>query len=228
MSADTDAKPALFIGSSTEGLDLARAIRGEVSDIAEITLWRDIEVLGETFLESLLKSMEEYDFAVLAVTPDDFVVSRGSEALAPRDNVMFELGLFISRLGRLRTFLVYDSTKDIKIPSDLKGITFALFDGNRSDGNLSAAVAPACDKIRKSIRREGLFPAREARQLARAAGLVEGTSERLAQLVELLARSRANELEITATMFGTWIPPNLRESIGHDLEDLRKYTTTEE
>ena len=220
-------KPRMFIGSSTEGLALARAIRSELTDAAEITLWNDIAVLGESFLESLVKAINEYDFAVLAVTADDLVASRGNEMLAPRDNVMFELGLFMGHLGRRRTYFVYDKTSQIKIPSDLMGITLAAFDGNRSDASLRSAVASACDQIRTAIQTQGIFEGRGARQLTEAAGHVEGTSQRLAELVELLARSRASELEITSAMFSGTIPAALMRSVEADLAALRSYTKKE-
>jgi hypothetical protein len=68
-----------------------------------------------------------------------------------------------------------------------------------------------------------MFEGREARRLADAAGVVKGTSQRLAELVELLARSRANELEITSKMFGGHIPAAFMQSVEADLAALRAY-----
>ena len=78
--------------------------------------------------------------------------SREQVSQSPRDNVLFECGLFIGKIGRNRTFIVYDSEKEIKIPSDLAGVSMATFNGTRKDGNLKAAVGEACDLIRDAIK----------------------------------------------------------------------------
>jgi predicted nucleotide-binding protein len=38
--------------------------------------------------------------------------------MAPRNNVLFELGLLMGGLGRERTFFVYDKMQDAKVPTD--------------------------------------------------------------------------------------------------------------
>ncbi len=67
----------------------------------------------------------QFDFAVLVLTPDDMVQSRGTSSLTPRDNVLFELGLFMGGIGRDRTFVVHDRSQAMRMPSDLAGVTTA-------------------------------------------------------------------------------------------------------
>ena len=82
--------PSLFIGSSTEGLDFARALRSSLDRDAEVSLWDEgFFRLGSTFIDSLVNSISRFDFAVLLLTPDDLVSSRATEAFGPRDNVIF-------------------------------------------------------------------------------------------------------------------------------------------
>jgi len=151
------ARSKLFVGSSSEGLGVARAVRQQLKDVAEITLWSDgLFGLGSGTLESLVQSLPNFDFAVLVVTADDLTMTRGKEQASPRDNVIFEAGLFMGRLGRFRTFLVYDSSARAKLPSDFAGITLAQF-LKRSDGNLRAAVGEATDDIRDRIIELGPF-----------------------------------------------------------------------
>ena len=155
MAAGTTG-PSLFIGSSSEGLEFARGARASLQHDAEITLWDEgVFALGETFVESLIKALPRFDFAVVVLTPDDLVQSRSSEVFGPRDNVIFELGLFMGKLGRDRTFILHQSDLRLKIPSDLSGVTTAQFDWPRRDKNHRAAVAPACDRIRDEIRSLG-------------------------------------------------------------------------
>jgi hypothetical protein len=70
--------------------------------------------------------------------------------------VVFECGLFLGRLGRERTFLVYDSSRELKLPSDLAGVAIAKFHGDRQDHNLLAAVGEATDPIRDAVRQHGV------------------------------------------------------------------------
>jgi hypothetical protein len=148
----TKPKPLIFIGSSREGLDIAYAVQTILQDDAEVTVWdQNFFQLTYGSLESLEKSIDRYDFAVLILTPDDLVVSRNVTYPAARDNVFIEFGLFMGRLGRDRTFIVYDKNSQPKIPSDLSGITFALYQGDRSDKNWVAALRPACQQIRQCL-----------------------------------------------------------------------------
>ncbi len=65
-------KPKLFIGSSREGLEVVRAIEVQLEDDAELTVWKDgVFGLGRGTLESLVVALDEFDFAVLVLTPDD-------------------------------------------------------------------------------------------------------------------------------------------------------------
>src|SRR5688500_4686513 len=94
-------RPVIFIGSSREGMPVAKAMQSGMSDFADATLWtQGVFEPSYGYLESLTKALEHSDFAVLVLTSDDVVESRGAGSAAPRDNVVFELGLFIGHLGR--------------------------------------------------------------------------------------------------------------------------------
>src|SRR5580704_6848144 len=117
-------KASVFVGSSTEGLDPARAIKVQLDEDADLELWNEgVFALGQGTLESMTQALSRFDFAILVLTPDDSITVRGAEQGAARDNVLIEVGLFIGRLGRERTFLVLCKDEDFKIPSELAGIT---------------------------------------------------------------------------------------------------------
>lgn len=159
-------KPSLFIGSSSEGIEFARAVRGSLSDIAETALWKDgVFSLGRTFIESLISAIGRFDFAALILTPDDQMTVRNDDTLGPRDNIIFELGLFMGRLGRERTFIIRPSSGPLKIPSDLAGVSLATYDWPRSDNDHHQAVGPACDLIRELIRDLGFAPSKTDAQV---------------------------------------------------------------
>ena len=221
--------PSLFIRSSSEGLDIAQAVEFQLQKDVEITIWNEgFFGLGGTTLETLVNSLDRFDFAVLVLTPDDFVLSRDVQARSPRDNVMFELGLFMGYLGRSRTFIVYDVQSKVKIPSDLAGVTAATYNGSRTDNNLIAAVGPACTLIRNAIKALGHFEGKGYRQLQQATSQVEGVSESMERLVHLLARSRAVELDIIASQFGPFISREFLAQMKKDLQDLQESTTRAE
>ena len=139
-------------GSSREAIEVARAIESNLRQDAAIQVWdRGIFELGQATLGGLEKVLPKYDFAVLILTADDVVRSRGAEYAAPRDNLLFELGLFMGHLGRERTFFVIEKgvEAEVKLPSDLLGITSAIF--TRSTLDWKPALGPACNDVREQI-----------------------------------------------------------------------------
>ena len=146
-------KPKLFIGSSSEDKEIADHLQHGLEREVESTIWHQgVFGLSEGNLEALTRSVHDFDFAALVLTPDDLLTSRDDVSRSPRDNVIFELGLFMGALGRERTFIIYNRDSKLKLPSDLAGVTAATF-GDRSDGNLQAALGPVCTKVRASIRK---------------------------------------------------------------------------
>lgn len=144
-------RPRLFIGSSTEGLSVAEAIQLGLDHVAECTVWNQgVFGLSSTTIETVVDTAADFDFAVLVLTPDDTTTRRGTSANSPRDNLIFELGLFTGILGRARTFLVYPRDARLHLPTDLAGVTAATY-ASRSDSNLEAALGPVCTRIKRAM-----------------------------------------------------------------------------
>ncbi|HEX8736676.1 MAG TPA: TIR domain-containing protein, partial [Pyrinomonadaceae bacterium] len=146
-------KPKLFVGSSVEGLNIAYAVHQNLQYQAEVTVWdQGVFNLSRSALDSLLKVLENSDFGVFIFSPDDMVKMHGKESRTVRDNVLFELGLFIGKLGQDRSFILTprDHT-DLHLPTDLIGITPGTYETDRIDGSFQAATGPACNEIRKAI-----------------------------------------------------------------------------
>lgn len=148
-------EPKIFIGSSKEGLQVAEALQSGLShERASVEVWsQDVFKASAGTMESLETKCAEADFAVLVATPDDMAIVRDTEHTVPRDNVIFELGLFFGALGRHRTFLVTPRDTPVKLPSDLLGITPITYRGGVD--NISAAVGPACTEIKDLVRKLG-------------------------------------------------------------------------
>jgi predicted nucleotide-binding protein len=150
-------KASIFIGSSKEGLKYARALEQQLEHHTDVTIWKDGAFgLGSGNLEALVNALPDYDFAALVLTPDDMTESRDVSQPSPRDNVVFEVGLFMGRLGRFRTFVVYNSDSGIKLPSDLAGVTHATF-RDRADHNYHAQLSSPSTSILDAIDKQGRF-----------------------------------------------------------------------
>lgn len=152
-------RPRVFIASSKEGLPEAKAINGNLDHSTVPTLWPNGTFnLGSHALESLTKKSSDVDFAVFIFTPDDVAEIRGKTEHIVRDNVLFELGLFIGALGRDRCFIVRPRGVDLHLPSDLLGITTVDYAVDRGDNDLSSALNFACTKIEAEITQLGPLP----------------------------------------------------------------------
>jgi O-acetyl-ADP-ribose deacetylase (regulator of RNase III) len=161
-------RPRIFVGSSREAIDVCRAIQGELDDEFDVTVWdQDIFRLSYGALDSLLDALDASDAGVFVLRPDDLTESRGESSPTVRDNVIFELGMFIGRLGRDRTFMLTSARSAVRLPSDLIGLTAARYDAGRFVSEGRAAVAPACTKIRHALRSIQLRRTEEPRSQAR-------------------------------------------------------------
>lgn len=155
----TNQKPKLFMICSQEALETAKAIRigleysGIVSEI-----WSDQEIFesGSYPLESLEREVGESDFALALAEPDDLVRSRDKKELAPRDNVIFELGFFMSRLGRSRTFLLVPRGVAVKLPSDFKGLTPITYVAEGKGKALGVSMGPTIDRLESLMKEKGV------------------------------------------------------------------------
>ena len=145
-------QPLVFVACASESLPVARAIRAHFENGRTVVeLWTDsVFKPSQGTMESLEAKLSAADFCVAVFSADDRVKSRGRESVAPRDNTVFELGLFAGAIGRERSFFAVQKGRDIKIPSDLAGITslrFALAGKESAEPD----VAEACAAIEERI-----------------------------------------------------------------------------
>jgi predicted nucleotide-binding protein len=132
--------PRVFIASSKEGLLVTKQLADQFkSDPIEIVPWVSDGIFdpGLTNIEALERELDRADFAILLLSADDRILSRWRWAKAPRDNVIFELGMFIGGLGRRRAFILIPAWARIKIPSDLLGVTTVRYANGDDFGVLS-------------------------------------------------------------------------------------------
>jgi hypothetical protein len=167
-------RPTLFIGSSSESLDVAYAAQRNLEDVAEGVVWtQGIFELTKAHLESLVDVLDDTEFGLFIFGADDLVWIRGAEMRTARDNVVFELGLFIGRLGRERSFIMMPKgVADFHLPTDLLGINVATFQPPAKSERLQAALGPACFDIRVAIRKQSASTAAAATTITDDIGLM--------------------------------------------------------
>ena len=144
-------RPRIFLGSSGEQAKLLRAIEKGLADVADVEPWTTTFNPGRSTLDRLVELSQEVDFAAFVFARDDWTMTAASEAgqASPRDNVVFEAGLFGGALGMRRTFILH--AHGSKLPSDLLGLTSVRYDPSVSP----AEVRAINQKLRKAIETEG-------------------------------------------------------------------------
>lgn len=142
-------KPNCFISSASESLPIAKALAASLSrKNCEPALWsEDIHKPSEYNLESLLNQARSGDFAVFIFMPDDQAIIRNNTSNIVRDNVLFELGVFIGVMGRERCFIVQGTAKEMRLPSDLHGVTTINYDPQTSPEDQASQFDAIADKI---------------------------------------------------------------------------------
>lgn len=150
-------RPHLFIGSSAESLPVARAIQlGLEHDNVTVKVWTDGVFGASTFtIEALENEVQTADFGLMVLAPDDKVLSRAEKEDAPRDNVIFELGMCMAALTHDRTFFVHPRNISLKIPTDLLGLTPLTYCLGE-DNDFDAALGTVCERLRRLIFKLGV------------------------------------------------------------------------
>ena len=184
-------KPRIFLGSSGKQAKLLQALTRGLEDVAHVEPWTTSFNPGTTTLERLLELVHEVDFAAFVFARDDWTNNTpaasdpsGPGQASPRDNVVFEAGLFGGVLGMRRTFILHASGS--KLPSDLLGLTCVRY----GEATTATETRVINEKLRKAIENEG--------RLARIEGLwwqfsLTERSSREPSAVSLLRISRDRE-----------------------------------
>jgi predicted nucleotide-binding protein with TIR-like domain len=146
-------KPRIFLGSSGKQTKLLEALTRGLADIAEVEPWTSVFNPGVSTLDRLVELTREVDFAAFVFAQDDWTSSAPDAAdqgqAAPRDNVVFEAGLFGGALGMRRTFILH--AKGAKLPTDLLGMTAVRY----PEALTSTDMREVNQKLRKAIEDEG-------------------------------------------------------------------------
>jgi hypothetical protein len=189
-------KPRIFLGSSGMQKKLVQALTRGLEDVAHVDPWTTSLNPGTTTLARLFELAHEVDFAAFVFARDDWTAAGLPESpptdsgqASPRDNVIFEAGLFGGVLGMNRIFILHAT--GAKLPSDLLGFIVIRY-GEAT----SSEIRVVNEKLRKAIENEG--------RVARIEGLwwqfslTERTAKEPSALSLLkISRDRNGALELT-------------------------------
>ena len=150
-------KPRIFLGSSGKQAKLLHALARGLEDVAHVEPWTTALNPGTTALERLLELAHEVDFAAMVFAQDDWTSASPSSdtpppesgQASPRDNVVFEAGLFGGALGMRRTFILH--ARSAKLPSDLLGLTCIRY----GEAATATEIREINQKLRKAIESAG-------------------------------------------------------------------------
>ena len=146
-------KPRIFLGSSGRQAKLLQALTRGLAEVAGVEPWTTVFNPGVSTLDRLVELTREVDFAAFVFAQDDWTTNPSDAAASgqasPRDNVVFEAGLFGGALGMRRTFILH--AKGAKLPTDLLGMTAVHYPEALTATDMRAVN----QKLRKAIENEG-------------------------------------------------------------------------
>jgi hypothetical protein len=181
-------KPRIFLGSSGKQAKFVQALTRGLADVADVEPWTTVFNPGVSTLDRLVELTREVDFAAFVFAQDDWTGNPSDPAAtgqaSPRDNVVFEAGLFGGALGMRRTFILH--AKGAKLPTDLLGMTAVRY----PEALAAADMRAVNQKLRKAIEDEGRLTRLEGDWWQHSLTL---RSEREPSAISLLRISRDRE-----------------------------------
>jgi len=127
---DMNSKKVFIVHGHNEGMKQSVARILERIGLEPIIL-HEQPSKGKTIIEKFSENAD-VSFALVLLSGDDLAFHKGasSDTAKPRarQNVIFELGYFIGRIGRERVVGLYEENGDIELPSDYQGIIFVTYD----------------------------------------------------------------------------------------------------
>ena len=145
-------KPRIFLGSSGKQEKLLDALTRGLGEVAHVEPWTTVFNPGTSTLDRLVEITREVDFAAFVFAQDDWTTSDAKGATgqaSPRDNVVFEAGLFGGVLGMRRTFILH--AHGAKLPTDLLGLTCVRYPGEMTAADMREVNL----KLKNAIETEG-------------------------------------------------------------------------
>ena len=94
---------------------------------------------GQTIIEKLEEYGSDVGYAIVLATPDDEGRAKNEDNYKSRvrQNVVLELGMFLSKLGREKVAILLKEAPDFEKPSDIQGLIYIPFQNKVDDVSIS-------------------------------------------------------------------------------------------
>jgi predicted nucleotide-binding protein len=144
LASTVSESPRIFIMASATEMEVAHTMEQALAAASfHGAIWQN----GSHAIEQLEQALDQADIAVI-------IADRAADGESSRDNIIFELGFSIGRLGRHRTFLIEPRSEKMELPHELAGINTITYRPSAGKG-LAEVLAPACSKLEGLIRNLG-------------------------------------------------------------------------
>jgi len=205
-------KRKIFIGSSNEGHSVAEQIKNEINNQlgvwVECETWKDGKVFSQNknTLDCLVRASRRFDYGILVASKDDILWKRLRLSYSMRDNVLFEMGMFLGSLGLQRAFLI--TSDSISLPSDYSGVTVVKY----NQKNLAIKIESVVGEIAKT---KGSFNLKPVPSAALAFGYYESFVQPFVKkqyalkanfLLKILLPANVSDIEAQKTCYNTEHP----------------------
>ena len=109
-------------------------------DLEPIILDQQVSA-GQTIIEKLEEYSKEVQYAIVLATPDDEgkALTESTHKKRVRQNVVLELGMFLSKLGRDKVAILLKEDRDFEKPSDIQGLVYIPFSNKVDDVTINLA-----------------------------------------------------------------------------------------
>ena len=97
---------------------------------------------GQTVIEKLEEYTQQANFGIVLATPDDIGYPKDDEPkkqFRVRQNVVLEVGMLLSRIGREKVAILLSQAEHMEKPSDIAGLIYIPFTDNVEETKLSLA-----------------------------------------------------------------------------------------
>jgi predicted nucleotide-binding protein len=120
-------------------------------ELDEPTVLQQMPGRGKTLIEKFEREARDIKLVFVLLTPDDTSASpddTDTEKRRARQNVIFELGFFLGRLGRESGRVLLLHKGPIELPSDIVGIEYI---------DITNGIESAGEKLRRELRALGIL-----------------------------------------------------------------------
>jgi len=154
----------LMIFSSVESLRFAKELKEELSQIINTIVWDEFFFPLHKHPLDFFEEIKNKDFAIVLYSSEDYIRLRKKIPYRHFNNLSFELGLMIGKLGRDRVFILDEEyeNKSLLIPSDLMGIKYFNYRSN----NFPEIIGRIKSTILKTSQKDELFYPEEFRSIS--------------------------------------------------------------